>query len=59
MTDIILLDVELAVIFGVVYQIIKLLPIPEHIKNSALLLDLVAFLLMVFAALMGYLPVPK
>jgi hypothetical protein len=51
--------VILCIVFGLVYYIVTLLPLPPPFKNIAMIVILVVFLLIVLFSLLGTVPMPK
>jgi hypothetical protein len=59
MIDFLIYLVVLCIVFGLVYYIVTLLPIPQPFKNVAVIAVLLVFLLVLLAALFGTVTVPK
>jgi hypothetical protein len=59
MIDFLIYLVVLCIVFGLVYYIVTLLPIPQPFKNVAVIAVLLIFLLVLLAALFGTVTVPK
>lgn len=59
MIDFLLYLVILCIVFGLLYYIVILLPLPEPFKKIATILVLVIFLLVIIAALFGTMPLPR
>jgi hypothetical protein len=59
MIDFLIYLVVLCIVFGLVYYIVTLLPIPQPFKNVAVIAVLLIFLLVLLAALFGSVTVPK
>jgi hypothetical protein len=59
MIDFLIYIVVLCIVFGLVYYIVTLLPIPQPFKNVAVIAVLLIFLLVLLAALFGTVTVPK
>lgn len=59
MIDILIWIVILCIVFGLIYYILTLMPLPPPFKNIALIVLLVIFLLILLFALMGQVPMPR
>lgn len=59
MIDVLIWIVILCIIFGLVYYIVTLMPLPAPFKNIAMIAILVIFLLVLLFALMGQVPMPR
>lgn len=59
MIDILIWIVILCIVFGLIYYIITLMPLPPPFKNIAMIVILVIFLLILLFALMGQVPMPR
>jgi hypothetical protein len=51
--------VILCIIFGLIYYIVSLMPLPPPFKNIAMIVILVVFLLILLFSLLGTVPMPK
>jgi hypothetical protein len=51
--------VILCIVFGLVYYIVTLLPLPPPFKNIAMIIILVVFLLIILFSLLGTVPMPR
>jgi hypothetical protein len=59
MIDFLIYVVVLCIVFGLVYYIVTLLPLPHPFKTIAVVAVLLIFLLIILGALTGYAPLPK
>lgn len=59
MIELLIWIVVLCIIFGLIYYIITLIPLPAPFKNIAMIAVLVIFLLVLLFALMGQVPMPR
>ena len=59
MIDFLVYLVILCIVFGLIYYIVSLLPLPAPFKNVALVVIAVIFLLIILSALLGGLPLPR
>jgi hypothetical protein len=59
MIDFLIYLVVLCIVFGLVYYIVTLLPIPQPFKNVAVIAVLLIFLLVLLGALFGTVTLPK
>lgn len=57
--DFLIWVVVLCIVFGLVYYIVTLLPLPEPFKKIATIAVLVIFLLVLLSALMGGISMPR
>ena len=51
--------VILCIVFGLIYYIVSLLPLPPPFKNIAVIAVLVIFLLILLFSLIGTIPLPR
>lgn len=49
----------LCVVFGLVYYIVTLLPLPDPFRTIAVIVMLLIFLLVILSSLTGYMPLPR
>lgn len=59
MIDFLVYVVILCIVFGLVYYIVTLLPLPDPFKTIVVIAVLLIFLLIILGALTGYAPLPK
>lgn len=59
MIELLIWIVVLCIIFGLIYYIVTLIPLPPPFKNIAMIAILVIFLLVLLFALMGQVPMPR
>lgn len=59
MIDFLIWIVILCIVFGLIYYIVGLLPLPEPFKKIAIVAVLVIFLLVILLALLGNVPMPR
>jgi hypothetical protein len=59
MIDFLIYLLILLIVFGLLYYIIMLLPLPEPFKKIAQVVVLVLFLLVVLSGFLGLLPPPR
>jgi len=58
MIDFLIYIIILCILFGLVYYIVSLLPLPDPFKNIAIIAVLLIFLLIILGALLGHVPLP-
>lgn len=59
MIELLIWIVVLCIIFGLIYYIATLLPLPPPFKNIIIIAVLVIFLLVLLFALLGQVPLPR
>jgi len=57
--DFLIYLIILCIVFGLIYYIVTLLPLPEPFKKIAVIAVLLIFLLVILGALVGYVPMPR
>jgi hypothetical protein len=59
MIDFLIYIIVLCIVFGLVYYIVGLLPLPDPFKKIAVIAVLLIFLLVILGALLGQVPFPR
>lgn len=59
MIDFLIYIIVLCIIFGLIYYVVTLLPLPEPFKKIATIATLVVFVLVLLSALLGGIPLPR
>jgi len=59
MIELLLWIVILCILFGLIYYVVTLLPLPEPFHKIAIICVLVIFLVVLLSALVGVMPMPR
>lgn len=59
MIDLLVWIVILCLVFGLIYYIVTLIPLPDPFKTVAVIAVLVIFLIVLLSALLGGVPMPR
>jgi hypothetical protein len=59
MIEFLIYVIILCIVFGLVYYVVTLLPLPDPFKKVAVIAVLLVFVLILLGALLGGIPLPK